>query len=355
MKNELKFEVRAYIKGRVGLKVSASQVYSELCQIHGPSRVARTSVFRWHKKFKMGKTDLNDGPRPGQPRRATTKANVAAVSDMIKQDARFTVQEIADKVGISSGTVYTILTKELKLRKVCARWVPHLLTNEQKATRVKMAKDLLKKYKNCGKRRLSELFTGDETWVYYFEPQRRINNKQWLRKDQARPIIAKRTRSAAKVLYAIFFSCDRHIVQIPIPNSKTITGHFYKNGVLSKVKKYYEKRRPRTGLRGLCLIHDNAAAHKCALVQDFLKEEHVTQLPHPPYSPDLSPCDFFLFPLLKKTLSGRRYGSRCALGSAIHQCLLGVPKEAYLSAFKEWISRLQKCVDVKGEYFEGLK
>ena len=60
--NELKFEVRAYIKGRVGLKVSASQVYSELCQIHGPSKVARTSVFRWHKKFKMGKTDLNDAP-----------------------------------------------------------------------------------------------------------------------------------------------------------------------------------------------------------------------------------------------------------------------------------------------------
>ena len=61
-----------------------------------------------------------------------------------------------------------------------------------------MAKDLLKKYKNCDKRRLSELFTGDETWVYYFEPQRRVNNKQWLRKDQARPIIAKRTEALQK-------------------------------------------------------------------------------------------------------------------------------------------------------------
>ena len=77
------------------------------------------------------------------------------------------------------------------------------------------------------------------------------------------------------------------------------------------------------------LIHDNAAARKCALVQDFLKDEHVTQLPHPPYSPDKSLWDFFLFPLLKKTLSGRRYKPPSALGSAIHQCLLGVPKEAY--------------------------
>ena len=79
-----------------------------------------------------------------------------------------------------------------------------------------------------------------------------------------------------------------------------------------------EKRRPATGLRDLCLIHDNASAHKCVLVQDFFKEEKVVQLSHPPYSPDLSPCDFFLFPLLKKTLFGRRYESRSALGRAIY-------------------------------------
>ena len=98
-----------------------------------------------------------------------------------------------------------------------------------------------------------------------------------------------------------------------------------------------EKRRPITGLRGLCLIHDNAPAHKCVLVQDFLKEEKVVQLSYAPYSPDLSPCDFFLFPLLKKTLSSRRYESRSALGREIYQCLQGIPKKAYFSAFTEWI------------------
>ena len=63
-----------------------------------------------------------------------------------------------------------------------------------------MAKNLLKKYKNFDKCRISDLFTGDETWVYYFELQRQINNKQWLQKDQARPVIAKRIKSTAKVL-----------------------------------------------------------------------------------------------------------------------------------------------------------
>ena len=92
----------------------------------------------------------------------------------------------------------------------------------------------------------------------------------------------------------------------------------------------YAKWKTKQALRGLCLIHDNAPAHKCVLVQDFfLKEEKVVQLSHPPYSPDLSPCDFFLFLLLKKTLSVCRYESWSALGSAIYQCLQGIPKKAY--------------------------
>ena len=118
---------------------------------------------------------------------------------------------------------------------------------------------------------------------------------------------------------------------------------------------HYEKHRPVTGLRGLWLIHGNAPAHKCVLVQDVLKEEKVVQLSHPSYSPDLSTCDFLLFPLLKKTLSGHRYESWSALGSAIYQCLQGIPKKAYFSAFTEWILRLEKCVSIKGEYLEGLK
>ena len=60
------------------------------------------------------------------------------------------------------------------------------------------------------------------------------------------------------------------------------------------------------------------------------KRKKAVQLSHPPYSPDLSSCDFFLFPLLKKTLSDHRYESQSTLGSAIYQCLQGISKKAYL-------------------------
>ena len=72
---------------------------------------------------------------------------------------------------------------------------------------------------------------------------------------------------------------------------------------------------------------------KCEVVKSFLASEKVKVLNHAPYSPDMSPCDFFLFPRLKKMLSGNKYTSRSSLGSAIYQCLQQIPKEDYLSAF----------------------
>ena len=53
-------------------------------------------------------------------------------------------------------------------------------------------------------------------------------------------------------------------------------------------------------------------------------------------------------------LSGKQYNSRSSPGSANYQCLQQIPKEDYLSVFRVWVKRLQKCVSVKGEYFEGL-
>ena len=76
----------------------------------------------------------------------------------------------------------------------------------------------------------------------------------------------------------------------------------------------------RRGLSGVHLLHD-ASSHKCGVVKSFLASEKEKVLNHPPYSPDLSPCNFFLFTRFKKMLSGNKYTSISSLGSAIYQCL----------------------------------
>ena len=138
------------------------------------------------KLLKLGNFLLKMIPVPGRPETSVTKANIAAVKIVVEQDARLSVKDIASCTGISEGSVQTILKKRLDLRKVCARWVPHLLTKEQKTQRLKCARELLKTYKGCNSRVIFNLLTGDETWVHMFGPQRRADNKQWKRKDQKR-------------------------------------------------------------------------------------------------------------------------------------------------------------------------
>ena len=77
----------------------------------------------------------------------------------------------------------------------------------------------------------------------------------------------------------------------------------------------YNKKQPGKGWSGVHLLHDNASSHKCEVVKSFLVSEKVKILNHPPYSPDPSPCDVFLFPRLKKMLSGNKYTSKVLLAA----------------------------------------
>ena len=110
MKTEACFEIRAYIKDRVNPNTPGSQKYNELCLIHWTSAVYKSLVFRWYKKFQ-------DGPNPGQSETVVTNAKIAAVTGLIKRDARCTVKTIAHSVEISSGSVQKIYTEQLKLRR----------------------------------------------------------------------------------------------------------------------------------------------------------------------------------------------------------------------------------------------
>ena len=123
--------------------------------VYGPQTISIRTVFRWVKAFKVGKFSVEDDTHPGRPKTSVTKANIAAVKIVVEQDARLSVKDIASCTGTSEGSVQTILKKRLDLRKVCARWVPHLLTEEQKTQRLKCAQELLKTYKGCNSRVIS--------------------------------------------------------------------------------------------------------------------------------------------------------------------------------------------------------
>ena len=105
----------------------------------------------------------------------------------------------------------------------------------------------------------------------------------------------ERDRSASKQMIACFFAKFGHVAIIPLEDRKTVTADWYVNHCLPKIFQAWRKRRPRSGVRGLLLHHDNTSAYTAVVTLDFLAVSDVQLVTHSPYSPDLAPCDWFLF------------------------------------------------------------
>ena len=131
-----KLEIRAVIKYFFLKGLTATEIKSELDSTMAESAPSFTTVKRWVADFKRGRSSTQDEARSGRPKTATTEEMIEKVHDIVLADRRVKVREIADMVLISKDSVYRILTEELGMRKLCARWVPRLLTPEQKHTRM---------------------------------------------------------------------------------------------------------------------------------------------------------------------------------------------------------------------------
>ncbi|EGI63610.1 Mariner Mos1 transposase, partial [Acromyrmex echinatior] len=93
------------------------------------------------------------------------------------------------------------------------------------------------------------------------------------------------------------------------------------------------------------LHHDNAPSHTAFIVANYLARSNTPVVPQPPYSPDLAPCDFFLFPRLKRELKGKHWESVENIQKHVTMFLRDIPVEEFQRAFQAWQTRLRKCID----------
>ena len=156
-------------------------------------------------------------------RRVSDENGIDAIKAVVTTDNRASIDFISKEVGISSSSVHRMLREDLGLRKLSSRWILHILTQENKGVRLDYAQQLLDKYKNADERRLSEIVTGDETWIYFYEPFRKQQNMSWLPKGSTPTKTARRNKSAHKVMYTIFFNSKGIVAQIPCMQNETIT------------------------------------------------------------------------------------------------------------------------------------
>ncbi|PNF22340.1 hypothetical protein B7P43_G18376 [Cryptotermes secundus] len=192
------FEERANIKFTCNLEKSASETLSALQQVYGDTALKKSAAYDWFSQFKNGKETLED--------------------DLIRCDRRMTIAELEQEVGITHGSSHAILSDDLKMRRVSAKFVP---------------------------------------------------------------------------------------------------------------------------------------SHTALVVQQFLAEKSIPVITQPPYSPDLAPSDFWLFPTPKIGLKGTRFATTEDIKLNATVELRKIPKEAFHRSFQQWQDRWSKCVRAQGSYFEG--
>lgn len=348
-----KMEQRANVKFCVKLGKSFTETLQMLRQAYGEQAMSRTQVYDWHRRFKNGEESVEDGRfRSGRPTTSRTDENIARVREVIRADRRQTIDEVASVVGISHGTCHAILTENLNMHRVCAHMVPKMLTSEQREERALRSGELIDMV-DRDPDLLNRVITGDETWCYLYDPLPKRRSSEWKSPQSPRKQKFRLNRSKGKVMLEVFFDCKGIVHYEFIPQGRTVNKDMYVD-ILKRLREAVRQKRPELwGAKNWILHHDNAPAHRSLLVGQYLAKHQLPVLPQPPYSPDLAPADFYLFPRLKDQLKGRRFESAEEVEAATKDAMRGVSKNGFQECFQQWYGRWQKCVVAEGHYFEG--
>jgi len=324
-----------------------------LAQVCGTEGVSRKCVYDWFKRFRDGKETTEDEPRSGRPSTSRTPDMIEQVRQMLQQDRRVTLRLMAEELGISKDRVHTTIRKDLGRRKICSWFVPHKLTEEQKAKRMKTSGD------------------GD----YHERPVSILSanhrHRGW---DLVLPVRSG-IQAAIDGMESTVFPATQKESPAKSPKSRQCWSHSstamassirnsflrVKPWIPHSTKKFWNgcynasnRVRPESHTSGQwMLVHDNAPAHCAIRVHQFLAQRGVRVLHHPPSSPDVAPADFFLFPRLKSIMKGARFADVAAIQERATAVLRSILKEAFADSFLKLCERCQKCVVKDGDYFEG--
>ena len=138
-----------------------------------------------------------------------------------------------------------------------------------------------------------------------------------------------------------------------VPTGQTVNKEYYVE-VLREFRKRFRRKRPALFKSAQWHFHqDNVPVHKSIFVTDYLTKMGIKTVSHPPYSPELAPCDFWLFPKLKEKHRGCRYETCEEMKEAVTKVIDTLTREAFHGAFKKLLERYNKCIAAGRDYFEG--
>jgi len=180
-----------------------------------------------------------------------------------------------------------------------------------------------------------------------------MQSSQWMGKGSPRPKTARMSRSKIKVLLVVFFDWKGIVHHEFVPCAQMVNKQLHQE-VLACLRNAVRRKRPELWENQTWMLHhDNVPAHALLLIRSYLAKHQTSIMPHPPYSPDLAPADFFLFPKIKTTLKGRHFQTIEEIQENVIRELCTITESAFQEAFQQWKKCWERCNASRGDYFEG--
>ncbi len=246
MSHQCRIEQRSVIKFLVRQGAMPIQCWRQLQTVYGADRaLGKTQTRSWHKKFREGDLDTvtKDKPRSGRGRSGHSQVNITAIQNQVNEDRRQSMREISAETGISHSTVQRVLRKDLRLRHVSAKFIPWILTDEQKAFRIRICQEHLDCFNQEGIAFLQRIVTGDESSLPTFSPDTKMKTAQWMPRDERRPRKALRSRTRRLTMIMTFFDCNGLIHSEFVPQGETVTADSY-CATLARLREKICHKRP---------------------------------------------------------------------------------------------------------------
>ncbi|CAH1959522.1 unnamed protein product [Acanthoscelides obtectus] len=330
---------RAIIYYNFQRKLSQQECLAELLSVFGNEAPHQSTISRWYGEFKRGRVSLSDDPKVGAPKTAVTLENVDAVRKLIIQDKHVTYREIEASLNISKTSIKKNLHEELGVRKLVSRWIPHLLTEEQKAARVNWCQKRLTRQSAVwvfqGEEKLTKVIRSRSVskkmfveWIIEHQQMDPDFSSKIILSDEAHfHLDGFVNRQNCRIWAVTFFLPKLNDIDVPnmwfqqddISRSCDLTPLDFFLWVITEHRKINPERR-------IILHQDNASSHTAQKTTQYLTEENVELLNHPPYKEAVN---------------------------AFKNAVLDLPANEWNKCFENWFERMQMCINLRGEYFEN--
>jgi hypothetical protein len=212
----------------------------------------------------------------------------------------------------------------------------HLFSDDQKKLRIVASQKLLSMLGMNVEDDFEGIATSDESWFQY------SSNSDSMFSDSRENVLPRIRQdiSASQTMITIFFTSRRLLVLEALPKGTKFNQDYFIQCIYPRL--YREKTRisRKTDFPAFLVHMHNSMCHNGRKVSEKFAQRSIERAPHPPYSPDISPCDFWLFGILKHNMKDQEFQSQQAIFNTIAKIWDDFIFEDVQRVFQEWIERL---------------